>query len=133
VLHRPDVHGHRRIRVTLRNLERALGIIDKLDLEFETALNVLGTVATYVMGAVLREFRENRVDQRDEEAKSRLTAAELRGAMAALVDRVRASGRFPHFLRICEEDIDPGSAGTRDARFEFGLDCVLAGIAARLF
>ena len=117
---------------TLRNLERALTVIDKLELDFETALNVLGTIATYVMGAVLREIRESRVDQRDEEALDRLSEAELREVVVTHVNRLRATGRFPHFLRIYDENIDPDAAGTRDARFEFGLDCVLDGIAARL-
>jgi len=46
--------------------------------------------------------------------------------------RVKQSGRYPHLARILDEDIDPDAPGTRDARFEFGLDCVLDGIAARL-
>jgi AcrR family transcriptional regulator len=117
---------------TLRNLERSMSVIDKLELDTETMINVLGTIGTYVMGAVLREFRESGVERRDEELKGRMTAAELREAMAARVDWLRASGRFPHFLRIFDEDIDPDAPETRDARFEFGLDCVLDGIAARL-
>jgi Tetracyclin repressor-like, C-terminal domain len=46
--------------------------------------------------------------------------------------RLRADGRFPHFLRILEDDVDPDAAETRDARFEFGLDCLLDGIAIRV-
>jgi AcrR family transcriptional regulator len=117
---------------TLRNLERALAVTDKLELDFETALNVLGAVSTYVIGAVLREFRENRVARRDAEMIDRLTEAELREIQATHVAKLRETGRFPHFLRIFDDDIDPDSAETRDARFEFGLDCVLDGIAARL-
>jgi hypothetical protein len=33
---------------------------------------------------------------------------------------------------MLSESIDPDSAETRDERFEFGLDCLLDGIAARL-
>jgi AcrR family transcriptional regulator len=117
---------------TLRNLERALTITDKLGLDIRTAISVLGSVSTYVMGAVLRDFRESMVDRRDEEAKSRMTAAELNEILATHVERLRATGRFPHFLRIFDENIDPDAAETRDARFEFGLDCLLDGIAARL-
>lgn len=117
---------------TLRNLERALAITDKLELDFETALNVLGAVSTYVIGSVLREFRERRVQQRDTERYAGTPEAELCEIMHAHVERVRATGRFPHFVRIFDEDIDPDAAGTRDTRFEFGLDCVLDGVAARL-
>ena len=49
--------------------------------------------------------------------------------MAEWHRRLQADGRFSHFLRIVEENIDPDSAETRDERFEFGLDCVLDGIA----
>jgi hypothetical protein len=48
------------------------------------------------------------------------------------VARIRATGRFSHFLRVFDEGIDPDAAETRDARFEFGLECVLDGVAARL-
>jgi AcrR family transcriptional regulator len=117
---------------TLRNLERALAITGKLGLDTETAINVLGSVSTYVMGAVLREFRESMVERRDAEAMSRMPEAELREIMSAHVNRLRATGRYPNFLRIFDQGIDPDAAATRDARFEFGLDCLLDGIAARL-
>jgi AcrR family transcriptional regulator len=117
---------------TLRNLERALAVIDKLGLDTRTALNVLGSVSTYVMGAVLREFRERRVEERDEEAKAEMGEAALHQIMEDSVARLRATGRFPHFLQIYEQKIDPDAADTRDERFEFGLQCVLDGIAARL-
>ena len=117
---------------TLRNLERALAVIDKLHLETQTALDVLGTIGTYVMGAVLREFRESNVDRRDQEVRAEMGEAALREIMEDHVARLRASGRFPHFLRMYDEGIDPDAPETRDARFEFGLQCVLDGIAARL-
>ena len=46
--------------------------------------------------------------------------------------RLAATGMFDHFLRILRDDVDPDAEETRDERFEFGLDCVLEGIAARL-
>ena len=45
---------------TLLNLDRSLALLDGLGLEIPTAMNILGTVQTYVMGAVLREMREMR-------------------------------------------------------------------------
>jgi AcrR family transcriptional regulator len=117
---------------TLRTMERALGAIDELGLRTETALSVLSAVSTYVLGAVLREFRESNVQRRDDEALAQLTPAEAQEIFTSCVDRIRTTGRFPHFVRIIDEGIDPDDADTREARFEFGLDCVLDGIAARL-
>ena len=117
---------------TLRNLERSLALTDKLGLDTETAMNVLGTLATYVMGAVLREFRERGVEQRDQEQLGHLSEAERNAFLAEHLERLRATGRFPRFLRIFDEGVDPDAPQTRDERFEFGLECLLDGIAARL-
>jgi AcrR family transcriptional regulator len=117
---------------TLRNLEKSMTVIDTLGLDTVTALNVLATVATYVLGAVLREFRETTVERRDQEATQDLTQDDLSTLVAGHVQRLKATGRFPHFLRMYEEGIDPDSPDTRDERFEFGLQCVLDGIATRL-
>lgn len=117
---------------TLRNLERALAVIDTLHLTTETALNVLGTLNTYVMGAVLREFRESNVQRRDQEAIAEMGEAAAQEFIEAHMARLRATGRFPHFMRMVEAGVDPDAPETRDERFEFGLQCVLDGIAARL-
>jgi AcrR family transcriptional regulator len=116
----------------LRNLERSLAVLDKPGVDIVTALNVMATVGTYVMGAVLREFRETTVERRDHEAAADLTEPQFEAVVADHVQRLKATGRFPHFLRMYEQGIDPDSPETRDERFEFGLQCVLDGIAARL-
>jgi AcrR family transcriptional regulator len=117
---------------TLRNLEGALAVIDTLRLETSTALNVLGTVNTYVIGAVLREFRERKVDERDAAAVAEVGKEELENIVDSHVRILENTGRFPHFLRMYQQGIDPDAAETRDERFEFGLQCVLDGIAVRL-
>jgi AcrR family transcriptional regulator len=117
---------------TLRNLERAMAATDTMGLDITTTFNVLSTLFTYVMGAVLREFRESKVQQRDQEQLSHLSEAERHEFLATYVKRLRATGQFPHFLRIFDEGLDPDAPETRDERFEFGLECVLDGIAARL-
>ena len=122
---RPPLGPH-----VIANLERSLTALDSLRLDTATAMNVLMTVNTYVMGAVLREMRELRA-QRDLEA-SGLDATQIEIGMAEWAKRLRADGRFGHFLRIIEDDVDPDAADTRDERFGFGLDCVLDGIAARV-
>ncbi|HEX6855841.1 MAG TPA: TetR/AcrR family transcriptional regulator C-terminal domain-containing protein [Streptosporangiaceae bacterium] len=122
---RPPLGPH-----VIANLERSLTALDSLQLGTAIAMNVLMTVNTYVMGAVLREMRELRA-QRDLEA-SGLDTTEIETGVAEWARRLRADGRFGHFLRIIEEDVDPDAEDTRDERFEFGLDCVLDGIAARV-
>lgn len=116
----------------LRNTERQLGILDGLGLDVFTELIMLTTVATYVIGTVLRELREIRVEQRDEELLGHLSKAERDEMFIAQAERLRATGEFPRLLRIVDSGIDPDDAETRDARFEFGLACVLDGIAVRV-
>ena len=44
---------------SLRNLERALASFDGLDLAVSMAIDIVTTIGTYVMGAVLREVQEH--------------------------------------------------------------------------
>jgi AcrR family transcriptional regulator len=115
---------------TILNVERMLAALADLNLDTVTAMNILGTVSTYVMGAVLRELREVRA-QRDLE-RSGFDRADAAAGMAEWHRRLTADGRFSHFLRIVEENVDPDAEETRDERFEFGLDCVLDGIAKQV-
>ncbi len=115
-----------------RNLERLLGMLDGLDLDDRTTMDILGTLVTYVMGAVIREAQEIR-GQRDEElAEAGRTADELQAERERYRKWFDASGRYPRIARLMEAGIDPDDPDTRDERFEFGLDCVLDGIATRL-
>jgi hypothetical protein len=90
------------------------------------------TVGTYVLGAVLREVQEKRVQRETEQAMASITPAEFAAIREEFANRILGSGQYPFMARLIEEDIDPDSPETRDERFEFGLDCVLDGIAARL-
>ncbi|MEP7023244.1 MAG: TetR/AcrR family transcriptional regulator C-terminal domain-containing protein [Actinomycetota bacterium] len=122
---RPPLGPH-----VLINLEHAMAALDSLELDTATTMTVLTTVNTYVLGVVLRELRELRA-QRDLDA-SGFDGTQLAAGMAEWKKRLQADGRFGHFLRIIEDDVDPDSAETRDARFEFGLDCLLDGIAIQV-
>jgi AcrR family transcriptional regulator len=114
----------------LRNLDKSLAALDCLDIDTGTAVNILQTVNTYVLGAVLRELGEVRVQREQEQMVTAGTdfAAKLEQWRA----RLAATGMFDHFLRILRDDVDPDAEETRDDRFEFGLDCVLEGVAAML-
>ena len=115
-----------------RNAERLLAAIDGLGLDIATALWVLMTVWTYVAGAALREVQEIRWQRSTEAAAGTMTASELDAMFGEFERRIRESGRYPHLVRALDAGIDPDAPETRDDRFEFGLDCVLDGIAARL-
>jgi hypothetical protein len=95
-------------------------------------MNILMTVMTYVMGAALREAQEIRGDRDWEQAMAGRTAAEIEADRQRFQAWFEASGRYPHILCLMKEDYDPDAAETRDERFEFGLDCVLDGVAARV-
>jgi AcrR family transcriptional regulator len=115
---------------TMLNLDRSLAMLDELGVDTTLALNILETVATYVLGATLREMREIRV-QRDYE-HSGISPDEWLPLRNAWRDRLDADGRFSHVVRFLDQDIDPDAEETRDERFEFGLDCVLDGIAVKI-
>jgi hypothetical protein len=120
---------------TMLNLDRTLALLDdaRLDdarLDMATAVNVLSALQTYVLGAVVREAQEARV-QRDQE-RAEADPADWEPARAAWRDRLEADGRFTHVVGFLDAGVDPDAEETRDERFEFGLDCLLDGLAARV-
>jgi AcrR family transcriptional regulator len=117
---------------TLRNLERSLAVLSGPGLGTEWVLNALSSVAAYVMGAVLREFREAKVDERDQELIAEIGEETLRAQFGSIQEKLEATGRFPHMMRMYAAGIDPDSPHTRDQRFEFGLRCLVAGLADTL-
>jgi AcrR family transcriptional regulator len=116
---------------TLLNMEHSLTVLDGMGLDVTSSLRVLETVLTYVVGAVLRETQEAGSPQRVQELAD-ISVEEWEPLRAAWRDRLAADGRFGHVVRFLDQRIDPDAEETRDERFEFGLDCVLAGIAATL-
>jgi AcrR family transcriptional regulator len=115
---------------TLLHLDRQLAALDGVHIDVGTAMYILGTVQTYVLGSVLRDMQEARV-QRDQE-QSGVTREEWAPSRIAWRNRLDADGRFTRVVRFLDADIDPDAEETRDERFEFGLDCVIDGIAAKI-
>lgn len=113
---------------TMLNMEHSLAILDGAGLDLATSMRVLETVVTYVLGAVLRETGEIG-GQRGQE-RAGITMQEWEPLRAAWRDRLAADGRFARVVRFLDERIDPDAEQTRDERFEFGLNCVLDGLAA---
>jgi AcrR family transcriptional regulator len=115
-----------------RNAERLMGALDGLGLDIVSAMRILLTFGTYVIGAALREIQEIRWQHSMAEVTAGLTGAEIEEFIAEYGRRVRESGRYPHLACALDAGVDPDSPETRDERFEFGLDCMLDGIAVRL-
>jgi AcrR family transcriptional regulator len=115
-----------------RNLELMLGMVCGLGLDAKATVETLMTVVTYVMGAVLREVQEMRTARDQAELEAAMTAEEIQAEREKHRAWFTAMGRFPNIVRMMEQGVDPDAPETRDARFEFGLDCLLDGIAARL-
>jgi AcrR family transcriptional regulator len=116
----------------LQNIERALASLDGLGLDKATAMIIVMTVNTYALGAVLREAQEVSGERNLEQQFAGIADEERDAMLRDFVTRIQASGRYPHMAALIEAGIDPDAAETRDARFEFGLDCLLDGIEARL-
>jgi AcrR family transcriptional regulator len=115
-----------------RNADRLIGALDGLGLDIMTTIWVLMTLSTYVMGATLREIQEVRWHRAAEETMSGMPEGDIAEALAEFDRRVRGSGRYPYLAKVLDVGIDPDAPETRDERFEFGLSCVLDGIAARI-
>ena len=118
----------------LRNFERAMGIFGSRNFDGVTAVNMLMSVTTYVMGAVLREQQEERNQQNQDRIReqSGLTEAEMAEMFGEFMKRIEQSGRYPNLIAMMAEGVDPDALDTQDERFEFGLDCLLDGIMDRL-
>jgi len=115
-----------------RNADRLIGALDGLGLDIMTTIWILMTLSTYVMGATLREIQEVRWHRAAEETMSGMPEGDIAEALAEFDRRVRGSGRYPYLAKVLDAGIDPDAPETRDERFEFGLSCVLDGIAARV-
>jgi tetracycline repressor-like protein len=95
-------------------------------------MNTLMAVNTYVLGAVLRELQEMNGEHYMAEVFAGLSEEEKGALLRDFTERIRGAGRYPHMVAMLTEGIDPDAPETRDERFEFGLDCLLDDIAARL-
>jgi AcrR family transcriptional regulator len=114
-----------------RNADRLLGSLSGLGLDAVTTMWALLTVGTYVMGAAMREIQEIRWHRAADGARAEMTEEEVAAARGKFERLIRGSGSYPHLAKIFDADIDPDAPQTRDVRFEFGLGCVLDGIAAQ--
>ena len=115
---------------TLLTLEAQLATLAVLDLDAHTDFDILTALNTYVSGAVQRETQELRSFEADRALQTE--AGDFEPLMRAWRDRLAGTGLFPHVVEFMETGVDPDAIETMEHRFEFGLDCLLDGIAARI-
>jgi AcrR family transcriptional regulator len=117
----------------VRNLERLLSLLDGIGVDdYQVVMGVFMTVATFVIGAVIREAQEVRFQAEQERVEASMTAEELQAEHERFRGWFEKSGQYPHIARLMKAGIDPDDPATRDERFQFSLDCVLDGVAARI-
>jgi AcrR family transcriptional regulator len=110
---------------TVAVIEQALTSIDGLGVEIDAMMAAFGTVSAFARGMVAGEVAQN-------EALKRMkwdSAEDPRLAFLPWVRWMLGTGRYPMLTRYVVEGSNEDDA---EWQFEFGLECVLDGIAARL-
>jgi AcrR family transcriptional regulator len=106
----------------LRQVDAALAAAAGLSTDASVVSDAVTVVMQYVFGAVARELTE-----REAQRRTGRTEQEWQKSIASYVEEVVASGRYPHFARRVTE----AEERTFQELFDFGLDCLLDGIAGR--
>ncbi len=114
---RPTLGPH-----ALQHHEHALHAASALTTDATSASAVVDTLMAYVLGATARELAEVETQRR-----TGMTEDEWRQLVGPYVQEIVHSGKYPHLARVVREADDRDD----EQRFEFGLACVLDGIAAR--
>lgn len=105
----------------IARLDHALAVVDRFTHDATRANMIVNAVNTYVLGSVAAELADREVQR-----STGMTEDEWRTSVGTYIRRVVESGRYPHFNRRILDAEDPDA----DARFAFGLDCLLSGIAS---
>jgi AcrR family transcriptional regulator len=115
-----------------RNGDRMFGVFMGLGVETRVAVWLAMTFLTYVIGSVHQQIREIRLEREMAAASAELSDEEVDAIREEFARRFSESSDYPNIARLITDDIDPDDPQTRDERFEFGLEVMLDGIAARL-
>ena len=107
----------------IKKTDHALGVVGKVTDDATQAGMVVSAVNTYVLGSVATELAELEAQR-----STGMTEDEWRDSVGTYVRHVVDSGRYPHFNRRILEADDPDA----ESRFEFGLACLLTGLATAL-
>ncbi|MEV0973992.1 TetR/AcrR family transcriptional regulator [Microtetraspora glauca] len=105
--------------------DRLLASLESLDLDADTRMVVVTTVASFVSGTVGADVGLDRLMRREGVARM----DDLRALYASRMMWLLGSGRYPAFENYIRQGVRKDES---EWRFELGLECVLDGIAARL-
>ncbi|MEV6875029.1 TetR/AcrR family transcriptional regulator C-terminal domain-containing protein [Amycolatopsis sp. NPDC051128] len=108
---------------SLRRHEAALAAAAELADDITFAASAVDAVLAYVFGRVTQELAELQAQRR-----SGLTKEQWQASVGPYIRDVIESGKYPQFARRVIE----GEERSAEEAFEFGLNCVLDGIAARV-
>lgn len=107
----------------LRHFEFLLASLAVLKLDIAAAVRMVGTLYVFVMGYVSFELAEE-----ESYRHGGMSEDERRKSVAPYMDRVISTGKFPNLARF----LVAGAEMPDERGFEYGLDCVLEGMAARV-
>jgi AcrR family transcriptional regulator len=107
----------------LRYFEFCLAAIAALHVDIRMTVQIFGLVYVYVTG-----FAAYEVGEAESARRTGLSDAEKHILAGPYVERLIATGDYPHFARFFEA----GTVTGDEDNFEFGLSCLLDGLAARL-
>jgi AcrR family transcriptional regulator len=116
----------------VRNFERMLALFSQASPDLILSVKLIMTLTMFVMGAVVRETQEIRGEQAQKLAEESMTPEDRDAEQERVIQWFKETGGFPHMLRLIEANFDPDDPKTRDERFDFGLTCLLDGMAAQL-
>lgn len=108
---------------SLRQMDHALAAVGAATEDITLASDVVSLVFDYVIGVVSRELAEQEAQRR-----TGMTEEQWRSSVSPYIHRIVESGAYPQFARRVIEAEDHGF----DHSFEFGLACLLDGIATRV-
>ncbi|GAA1265356.1 TetR/AcrR family transcriptional regulator C-terminal domain-containing protein [Kitasatospora nipponensis] len=107
----------------LRQIDGSLAAAGGLTSDITLASDVVVVLTQYVFGAVSRELSEQEVQRRTGQSED-----EWRRSIAPYIGEVIGSGAYPQFARRVIE----AQEHSFEELFEFGLGCLLDGIAGRV-
>ncbi|WP_433758995.1 TetR/AcrR family transcriptional regulator [Nocardia sp. CA-135398] len=108
---------------SLRLQDTSLAAATELTADVTEAAAIADTVHAYVFGVTAAQLAEEQAQRR-----TGLTRDQWRETVAPYIREVIESNEYPNFARRVRDAADIDA----DQRFEFGLGCVLDGIAARV-
>ena len=104
-------------------LERTLASLDCLNLDIDTMMLIVDTVAGYATGVTATEITRAQFMK----SEGWKTTRDLRAALSPNMTWLLSTGKYPTFERYIRKASDKDR---NDLRFQLGLECVLDGIAA---